>query len=261
MKVYVKNAETEVFDMTETIIRAKNVGYETENTLILKNINFEISKKDFVGIIGPNGAGKSTLIKILLGEIEGYTGDVEIRGKIGYVPQHDFIDKTFPISALEVVLMGLYKETGILRRFKKEHINRALEVMKILEIDKLKNRKVGKLSGGEYQRLMLSRALVSGPDILILDEPEAGVDKKGQKLFYNLMKKLNEEQGITVILVSHDISMIFSETNKVMCLNRTLHCHKNTSEMNRDDFKKIYSDSLEMLVHIDEPLKVVSRND
>ncbi|HOO75597.1 MAG: metal ABC transporter ATP-binding protein [Thermotogae bacterium] len=247
--------------MTETIIRAKNVGYETENTLILKNINFEISKKDFVGIIGPNGAGKSTLIKILLGEIEGYTGDVEIRGKIGYVPQHDFIDKTFPISALEVVLMGLYKETGILRRFKKEHINRALEVMKILEIDKLKNRKVGKLSGGEYQRLMLSRALVSGPDILILDEPEAGVDKKGQKLFYNLMKKLNEEQGITVILVSHDISMIFSETNKVMCLNRTLHCHKNTSEMNRDDFKKIYSDSLEMLVHIDEPLKVVSRND
>lgn len=247
--------------MTETIIRAKNVGYETENTLILKNINFEISKKDFVGIIGPNGAGKSTLIKILLGEIEGYTGDVEIKGKIGYVPQHDFIDKTFPISALEVVLMGLYKETGIFRRFKKEHINRALEVMKILEIDKLKNRKVGKLSGGEYQRLMLSRALVSGPDILILDEPEAGVDKKGQKLFYNLMKKLNEEQGITVILVSHDISMIFSETNKVMCLNRTLHCHKNTSEMNRDDFKKIYSDSLEMLVHIDEPLKVVSRND
>jgi zinc transport system ATP-binding protein len=262
LRVYVKTAKTGVKKMDDkTAIHVKNLNYKIENHVILQNINFEIHTGDFVGIIGPNGAGKSTLIKVILNEIKDYTGEIKISGKIGYVPQHDEIDRSFPITVKEVALMGMYKEVGIFRHYTAEHVGKVMEVLKVLGIDHLKNRKAGKLSGGEYQRLLLARALVSKPDILILDEPEAGVDKNGQILFYGLLKKLNQQEKVTVILVSHDLSMVFKETTKVMCLNRTLHCHKNTTEMSSQDLKDIYAESLEMLVHIDNPLKVVSRND
>lgn len=247
--------------MKDIMINVNNLNYKVENTEILKDINFNIYKGDFVGIIGPNGAGKSTLIKILLNEIEDYDGDIKISGKIGYVAQHDEFERDFPIKAYEIVLLGMYKKRGIFKRYKKEDYEKVKKLMKILEIDYLYDRKVGKLSGGEYQRLALARALASEPSILILDEPEAGVDKQGQNLFYSLLKKLNNEKNITIIMVSHDLSMVFKETTKIMCLNKSLHCHKDTKEMTAEELKKIYSEDLELLVHVDESVKVVDRND
>ncbi|BBE30824.1 putative metal transport system ATP-binding protein [Tepiditoga spiralis] len=241
------------------VMSVDQLNYKVENNEILRNISFNIYENEFVGIIGPNGAGKTTLIKILLNEIKEYQGKVNIYKKIGYVPQHDYFDKSFPIKAYEIVLMGMYKEIGIFKHYKKYHKEKVHELLKLLQIDYLYDRKVGKLSGGEYQRLMLARALASNPEILILDEPEAGVDKKGELLFYKTLKELNK--NMTIIMVSHDLSMVFKETNKVMCLNHSLHCHKSTADMTADDLKKIYSESLEMLVHIDKPLKVVSKND
>lgn len=246
--------------MRKKMISVKNLNYKVEDNEILKFITFDVYENDFVGIIGPNGAGKSTLIKTLIGEIENYTGKIEINGKIGYVPQKDEFDKSFPIRAFEVVLMGMYKELGLFKRFKKEHYEKAKSTMKMLGIDYLYNRKVGKLSGGEYQRLSLARALVSDPDILILDEPEAGVDSKAQVKIYTILEELNKK-GMTIILISHDISMVVKKANTIMCLNKTLHCHKNAMDMTADDLKKIYSEELELLVHINKPLKVVSRND
>ncbi|WGS64669.1 metal ABC transporter ATP-binding protein [Marinitoga aeolica] len=246
--------------MREKIISVKNLNYKVENNEILKFINFDIYKNDFVGIIGPNGAGKSTLIKILIGEIENYNGKIEIKGKIGYVPQKDEFDRSFPIRAYEVVLMGIYKNVGLFRKYKKEHYEKAKNIMKMLGIDYLYNRNVGKLSGGEYQRLSLARALISDPDILILDEPEAGVDSKAQIKIYGILEELNKK-GMTIILVSHDISMVVKKANTVMCLNKTLHCHKNAIDMTSEDLRKIYSEELELLVHINKPIKVVSRND
>jgi zinc transport system ATP-binding protein len=131
----------------------------------------------------------------------------------------------------------------------------------MLEIEYVFDRQVGKLSGGEYQRLMLARAMIFDPDILVLDEPEAGVDKKGQELFYKVLEKLQTEKNMTIILVSHDLSMVFKKTNRVMCLNKTLHCHKGTKEMTTEDLKTLYPDSLEMLVHVEDKVKVVDRND
>ncbi|KLO23425.1 metal ABC transporter ATP-binding protein [Marinitoga sp. 1197] len=246
--------------MYEKMIEVKNLNYSVDNSDILKFINFDIYKNDFVGIIGPNGAGKSTLIKILIGEIENYTGEIKINGKIGYVPQKDEIDREFPIRAFEVVLMGLYNEVGLFKRFKKEHYKKAKEIMKMLDIEYIYNRPVGKLSGGEYQRLILARALIGNPEILILDEPEAGVDSKSQSKIYNILEDLNKK-GMTIILISHDISMVVKKANTIMCLNKTLHCHKNSVEMTAEDLKKIYSEDLELLIHINKPLKVVSRND
>ncbi|MBM7560087.1 metal ABC transporter ATP-binding protein [Marinitoga litoralis] len=242
------------------IISVSDLNYTVENTEILKFINFEIKKGDFVGIIGPNGAGKSTLMKILIGEITNYSGNVEIKGKIGYVPQKDEFDKSFPIRSYEVVLMGLYKNVGLFKKYSKNHFYKVRKIMKKLEIEYLYNRNVGNLSGGEYQRLSLARALVSDPDILILDEPEAGVDSKAQSKIYSILEELNK-QGMTIILVSHDISMIVKKVKTVMCLNKTLHCHKNSVDMNSEDLKNIYSDELELLIHLDKPLKVVSKND
>lgn len=249
-----------VSKMREKLISVKDLSYKVEDTEILKFITFDIYRNDFVGIIGPNGAGKSTLIKLLIGEYENYTGKIEINGKIGYVPQKDEYDKSFPIRAFEVVLMGMYKNVGLFKKYKKEHYEKVMEIMKMLGIEYLYNRKVGKLSGGEYQRLSLARALISDPDILILDEPEAGVDSKAQIKIYNILEELNKK-GMTIIMVSHDISMVVKKANTIMCLNKTLHCHKNALDMTSEDLKKIYSEELELLVHIDKPIKVVSRND
>jgi zinc transport system ATP-binding protein len=247
--------------MNKSILSVNNLNYSIENTEILKNITFDIYKGDFVGIIGPNGAGKSTLIKIILNEIENYSGKIFFEDKIGYVPQKEEFDRTFPIKTIELILLGLYRQKGIFKRFSKEEVKKAESLMEKLEITKLKNVNVGKVSGGEFQRIILARALISDPNILILDEPEAGVDKSGQSLYYKLLKDLNEKENKTIILISHDLSMVMKEANKIMCLNKTLHCHKKTEEMTSSDLKGIYSESLEILFHIEDKVKVVRKND
>jgi zinc transport system ATP-binding protein len=242
------------------LIKVENLNFKSDNNHILKDINFDIYKKDFVGIIGPNGAGKSSLIKCILGELE-YTGKITINGKVGYIPQHDDFEKDFPITGSEVVLMGLYKNKKILKGFDDLDKKKVKELLNLLDIEYVFDRQVGKLSGGEYQRLMLARAVIFDPDILVLDEPEAGIDKKGQELFYKVLERLQTEKNMTIILVSHDLSMVFKKTNRVMCLNKTLHCHKSTKEMTAEDLKILYPDSLEMLVHVENKVKVVDRND
>lgn len=243
------------------LISVRNLNYTAENNHILMDISFDIYREDFVGIIGPNGAGKSTLVKILVGEIENYKGKLEINGEIGYVPQYEEKEKDFPIKAYEVALMGLYKEVGLFKRFKKEHYQKVREVFDLLKIENLYDRQVQKLSGGEYRRLMVARALVSNPDILILDEPEANIDKAGQSILYETLKKIKNNMNISIILVSHDLNVVFKETNKVMCMNKTLHYHKNTADLSIEDLKTLYSKDFELFIHINEKMKVVSNKD
>ncbi|MDY6896391.1 MAG: ATP-binding cassette domain-containing protein, partial [Thermotogota bacterium] len=146
---------------TNSLISVRDLNYSTENNNILIDISFDIYRGDFVGIIGPNGAGKSTLIKTLTREIEDYTGEIEINGKIGYVPQSEERERDFPIKVYEVALMGLYSEVGPFKRFKEEHYEKVRQTLRLLQIEHLYDRLVGKLSGGEYRRLMVARALVS----------------------------------------------------------------------------------------------------
>ncbi len=245
----------------EPVISANNLNYSVNNNQILTNIFFDIYKGDFVGIIGPNGAGKSTLVKIITGEIEKYSGEVSIKGKIGYVPQVEEIISTFPMKVYELVLLGLYKEVGPIKRFKKYHYQKVKEVLQLLSIEELYDRQIGKLSGGEYRRVMIARALVSDPDILILDEPEANIDKPGQELLLNILKKLKEEKNMTIILVSHDLNMIFKETTRILCLNKTLHCHKNTWDISMKDLKELYSEDFELFAHLNGTMKAVVDKD
>lgn len=245
----------------DPIISVRNLNYAVNNNQILSDIFFDIYEGEFVGIIGPNGAGKSTLVKIIIGEIEEYTGEVTIKGKIGYVPQTEEVDVTFPMKVYELVLLGLYKDVGPIKRFKKEHYQKVKEVLKILNVEELYSRQIGELSGGEYRRVMIARALVSEPDILILDEPEANIDKPGQELLLNILKKLKEEKNITIILVSHDLNMIFKETTKILCLNKILHCHKNTWDINIQDLKNLYTEDFQLFAHLNGTMKAVIDKD
>jgi len=217
----------------DLVIIVANLSVKYEEIRVLENINFNVKKKEFVGIIGPNGAGKSTLVKALLGMIP-YEGQVIINGKVGYVPQLSSFNREFPITVYDFVRLPLMGEKNW-----KEKVDFALEKVGLNGFGK---RLVRTLSGGEYQRVALARAIVGKPDIIILDEPESGVDEMGKAKFYDLLYELNEKLGITILMISHDIGMVFEKCTTVMCLNKTLHCHGPTNKIKPEDAKKIFGD-------------------
>lgn len=220
--------------MNNYVIIVENLSYKINDTVILKNINFKIPEGDFVGIIGPNGAGKSTLVKILIGKITDFEGKINVKGTIGYVPQFQSINREVPIKAYQFVLMGTYKN--------QKNIEKIPELLKAVGLSGRENSLVGNMSGGELQRLSLARALISDPDILILDEPEAGVDQMGKAKFYELLEKIQSDRKLTIIMISHDIGMVFEKCKTVMCLNKTLHCHGPSEKINPDELKVLFPD-------------------
>ncbi len=224
--------------MDEKIIEITNINFDSEGISVLEDINLVISRGDFLGIIGPNGSGKTTLLKIMLRLIKPKSGTVKLFGenihqfkdwhKIGYVAQHAInFDPNFPLSVFEVVSMGRFSKKGLLKKLDKkdfEIIEYALETVGMKEY---KNKRIGALSGGEKQRVFIARALASEPELLILDEPTAGVDVRVQKEFYDFLERLNKERKITLVLVTHDIGTVTSRVRKLACMNKKLfpECH------------------------------------
>jgi zinc transport system ATP-binding protein len=205
-----------------------SAGYGSE--VILKDINFEVTDNDFIGVIGPNGGGKTTLLKLLLGELKPFSGQVNYMHTnknetlFGYLPQVSSIDRKFPITVLDIALSGLMSSNGLWGGNKKENRNKAFEILKIAGVHHLYKKSVGELSGGQLQRVFLCRALISRPKLLILDEPNTFVDNKFEKELYELLRELNKEMAI--IMVSHDIGTITSYVKTIACVNRNLHYHR-----------------------------------
>jgi len=213
------------------IVEVKNLNYRVGDIQILKDINISVESGDYLAVVGPNGGGKSTLVNTILGLNRGYSGTIRLFGddinnfkdwhKIGFVPQRAIeIDKRFPITVFETIKLG---KIASLRRFwrkSKEYIRDIDEVMERLKISHLKSRLIGELSGGQKQRVMIARALVSKPQLLILDEPNTGVDKETQREFYSILHKLNREKGVTIIFITHDIAMIEDSINSIISINR-----------------------------------------
>jgi zinc transport system ATP-binding protein len=215
----------------KTILEVKNLSFAYVNDLVLQDINLEVQERDFLALIGPNGGGKSTLMKLILGIHEIQSGSIKIFGKnagkqasyIGYVPQNTNVNINFPIKVIEIVMMGLAKKSSFSFGYSKKEVAHAMSMLKQVGIENYAHTKIGSLSGGQRQRAMIARALYTKPKILLLDEPTASIDASGQKQIYDLLKELNK--SVTIIVISHDLSVILEYANKVAHINKKLFFH------------------------------------
>lgn len=197
----------------------KDVTFGYERETVLEHFDLQIRKGELVGIIGANGAGKSTMIRLILGQLTPWSGEVEVGGfasaqygkwyETGYVPQRASSQgQGFPATVEEVVMMGLYKEIGLMRFPKKEHDQRVNSALITVNMQEYKKRLIYKLSGGQQQRVMIAKALVNNPKLLLLDEPTTGVDPKSTEQLMQLLRHLNQEHGITIVVISHDVPIL-----------------------------------------------------
>jgi zinc transport system ATP-binding protein len=213
------------------VVEIKDLSFAYEKQMVLENINLTVEKKDFLAIIGPNGGGKSTLLKLILGINPSKKGTITVLGKapkqsltqIGYVPQNTNVNTDFPIKVIEVVMMGHVEGKRPLFGYGKHEVLCAMGALEQVGMADFAQTKIGSLSGGQRQRVMIARALCAHPQILILDEPTSSIDITGQKEIYELLKQLNAH--ITVIVVSHDISVILEYANKAAHVNKNLSYH------------------------------------
>lgn len=200
-------------------IKVSNLVFGYNAMPVLKDLSFSIPEGDLCCITGENGSGKSTLMKLILGELKGYKGTISLFGKtmkeyndltwIGYVPQASVMNKVaFPTTCREIVVQGLYKQFGIVRIPRKKHYKVAEQALAKMDLERYSHVPFNQLSGGLQQRVMICRALINDPKLLILDEPTAGVDKESKESFLGLLNKINQEQKITCLLVSHEYQLV-----------------------------------------------------
>jgi zinc transport system ATP-binding protein len=217
--------------MEDSIVEIKDVWFAYNGQTVLEDVSLNIQPGDFIAMIGPNGGGKTTLLKLMLGLLKPDKGSIRILGDatekashhLGYVSQDVYINRSFPITAIDVVLMGKLAPNKRWGRNSTKNRQEALNALKRMEIEAFAHSKIGELSGGQRQRLFIARALVTRPKVLLLDEPTASIDAKGQAEFYRLLKELNED--IPILVVSHDLVAISTYVKSVACVNKRLHYH------------------------------------
>lgn len=249
----------------EQLVQLKNVYVGYGDDPVLKNVNLDVYDKDFIGVIGPNGGGKTTLIKTILGIIKPYHGKVnnylvktsERKYRIGYLPQYQTIDKQFPISVLEVVLSGLMRKGKLFAGYSRSEKRRAAELLNRMGVAHLEKKTIGELSGGELQRVLLCRAIISKPRLLLLDEPNTFVDNQFEGELYQMLNELNKEMAI--MLVTHDLGTISSYVKTIACVNRELHYHK--SNVITQKQLSAYNCPIQLITHGDVPHTVLGEHD
>lgn len=214
----------------ESAISIKHLCVSYVNSHALHGINLEVEKGAFLGIIGPNGGGKTTLLNTILGFVKPDHGEIKIEGKsvkkgrkiIGYVPQSAEVEERFPISVKETVMTAfLGSGLHIFKRFSDADREKALKILDRVGLGSIPDRQISELSGGQFQRLLIARALARSPKILLLDEPTSSVDPASTEEIYSILKELNND-GITVIMVTHDLAAVSSVVKKIACINRNL---------------------------------------
>lgn len=239
------------------------VGYEEK--IVLHHVNLTIYEKDFLGIIGPNGGGKTTLIKSIMGLKEIQKGQIEFYKNgtkvnhigIGYLPQYNQVDKRFPINVEEVVLSGLDTPKNIWKRYTGKQKQQVRETIMKMGLSGLEKRSIGTLSGGQLQRALLARAVVSQPDLLILDEPDTYIDKKFEAHLYDLLTEINEDSAI--ILVSHDLSSVIQNVRSIACVNETVDYHPQ-NDISEDWIQNRMGCPIELIGHGDLPHRVLKNH-
>ena len=241
-------------------IEMHNVSFSYGSMMVLENINLVVHRGDMLGLIGPNGGGKSTLLKLILGFIKPRTGRISVLGKtpgqikrrLGYVPQQPGFARDFPINVEQTVLLGrLGMGTGqgwlnslFYRRYSELDYNETYKALREVGTEHLAGRSMDSLSGGQLQRILIARALVADPEILLLDEPTANIDQESESNIFSLLKKLNRR--MTILIVSHDLGFISSYVTRVACVNRTM-LEYDTESIDGHVIKDLYGSKVRMI--------------
>ncbi|MBB5324730.1 zinc transport system ATP-binding protein [Anoxybacillus tepidamans] len=247
---------------TEEVLKVEHVSFRYEKENVLEDVTFSVPKGAFVGLVGPNGSGKSTLLKCILGLLKPQQGNIYLFGtpisefkewhRVGFVSQKaNSFNTGFPATVYEVVASGLTAKLGLFRFLTSKEKQAVMEAIDAVGMGEFRQQNIGELSGGQQQRVFIARAIVSKPELLILDEPTVGVDVHHVQNFYNMLDELNR-LGITLLLVTHDIGTITEKVTHVACLNKHLYFHGKADEfaqLKDHDLSKFYGHHLHVLSH------------
>jgi zinc transport system ATP-binding protein len=238
----------------------KNVWIRYDEATVLEEINMTVGEREIVSIVGPNGSGKTTLLKCIMGFKDPFRGTIEIFGRspkqvrhsgiFGYLPQSSQYDLNFPVNVFDVVAMARYSKNGVFERLTKEDraiINESLEKVEMRDFIR---HHFGSLSGGQKQRVLIARALANRPKILMLDEPSTGLDAVSQDNFYQLLRTLREREGLTILMVSHDIGAVSNIVDRLACIRRKMHFHGKVEECAPDEaMAKVFGKNIYIVSH------------
>ena len=268
--------------MNTPLIEIKNLSAGYDSRTVLRNVNLTVYDRDFLGIIGPNGGGKTTLIKCILGLLKPTTGEILYRVttasnnnpafldnsatnsqfstlnsqfSMGYLPQYNSIDRKFPITVEEVILSGLSSQKSLISRFTATHREKARQVIARMGLEGLEKRAIGALSGGQLQRALLGRAIISDPALVVLDEPSTYIDKRFEARLYELLAEINHDCAI--ILVSHDIGTVLQQVKSIACVNETLDYHPDTG-VSEEWLERNFNCPIELLGHGALPHRILA---
>jgi zinc transport system ATP-binding protein len=243
------------------VIDVTNLNVNRNGNPIIEDAEFQVYKGDYMGVVGPNGGGKTTLMMALLDIIPRDSGTISLLGQpitefhqwsnLAYVSQNSIsFDEKFPLSVRELVGLGRINRSNLGRPLSKADWVRVDETLKFMGISKLAGRRIGQLSGGQKQRVFVAKAIVRNPEILILDEPAAGVDHEAEERFNMKLSDLNKKQGTTILIVSHDLAAVFCRMNRVMCINKKVYTSDITPEADPNEIlKKAYGDHFHFVFH------------
>lgn len=268
--------------MNTPLIEIKNLSAGYDSRTVLRNVNLTVYDRDFLGIIGPNGGGKTTLIKCILGLLKPTAGEILYSDKrfvtsnkqgstaqrpaltanrsvlkMGYLPQYNSIDRKFPITVEEVILSGLSSQKSLISRFTATHREKARQVIARMGLEGLEKRAIGALSGGQLQRALLGRAIISDPALVVLDEPSTYIDKRFEARLYELLAEINHDCAI--ILVSHDIGTVLQQVKSIACVNETLDYHPDTG-ISEEWLERNFNCPIELLGHGALPHRILAEH-
>jgi zinc transport system ATP-binding protein len=247
------------------IVKLTDIQVSYGDIPVMDEVNLSILRHDFLGIIGPNGGGKSTLLKLLLGLVKPISGSVTVFGKPpeqvrkrrGYVSQRPDFDRDFPASVWDVVMMGRYGKAGLFRRYGDKDQAAAEKALIRVGMQDSRGKQIGRLSGGQQQRVFVARALVSEPELLLLDEPTASIDPSMQTEFYEMLAELKKD--LTIVMVSHDIGAVSIYVDQIACLNRSLYYH-GSKEISPEILEATYKCPIQLIAHGKLPHRILKEH-
>lgn len=240
--------------MNRSAVKLEDVSFSYDERLTLDGVNLDLREQEFVSIVGPNGGGKTTLLKLILGLLKPTRGTVsvfgeppsEARRRIGYMPQHAHLDPQFPVNVFDVALMGRLGQSRIMGPYSRSDKAAAEQSLKRMRMWDLRNEHFSALSGGQRQRVLIARALACEPELLLLDEPTAGLDMTVEMELYDLLREFSSK--LTVVMVSHDLGFVSKFVNQVVCVKNTAVVHP-TSEITGETISELYDSPMKLVRH------------